>query len=186
MAPVFASYVIFNATFEKGSDHFAFQDDGFRGTERPYHANAFTDTIPVVFRNVVGVRLGFNDNENVTSLSGGWARNFTLANPRNIAISVTYQLEQSTQYESHELSQALCSIDDVLISNIPGVDYLAQIQGDDDDSGPEKVIGFTTATMNVSLSAGQHTILVGGYVSSRSDANEVTYIRFDEVTMTAL
>ena len=184
LAPVFPIYVIFNATFDEGSDLFSYQDDGFRGSSRPPYANAFTETT-IEYRGVIGVKLSWIDNVNVTSLSGGWSRIFTLANPRNVAISITYQLEQSAEYEGHELSQALCSIDGVLIANTTGVDYLAQIQGDG-DGGPSIVVGFTTTTINVSLSAGAHTILIGGYVSSRSDFNEVTWIRYDEVIMTAL
>ena len=181
---MFPSYVIFNATFDEGSDYFSYQDDGFRGSKLPPYANAFTETT-IEYRGIIGVKLSWIDNVNVTKLSGGWFRNFTLDNPRDVAISITYQLEQSAEYEGHELSQALCSIDGVLISNTNGVDYLAQIQGNG-DGGPNIVVGFDTTTINVSLSAGSHQIRIGGYVSSRSDINEVTWIRYDEVTMAAL
>ena len=184
MAPIFASYVIFNATFDEGSDEFSYQDDGFRGSKRPKYSDAFTETT-IEYRGVVGVKLSWIDNVNVTSLSGGWFRNFTLAHDRNVEVTITYQLEQSAEYESHELSQALCSIDGILRTNNTGVDYLAQIQGDGDGGG-SIVVGFVTSRFNVSLSAGVHSLLVGGYVTSRSEFDEITYIRFDEVTLTAL
>ena len=176
-----APYVIFNATFDQGSDGFNYRDDGFRGTNRPSHANAFTQTT-FDYREVIGVKLGFEDNVTVSNLSGGWFRNFTLAQTRNVSITITYQLQQSAFYESNEISEALCSIDNVLISNNTAVDYLAQIVGDGDGG----VIGFTTTTINMLLSTGTHTLLIGGYVSSRSDSNEETWIRFDEVTLWAL
>lgn len=183
-APKLTSYVIFHATFDHGSDEFTYQQDGFRDSERSSYANAFTETT-MEYRNVIGVQLSWINNDRLNHLSGGWTRIFTLSDPRNVAISITFQLEQSAYYESHEISQALCSIDGILLSNSTDVDYLAQIRGDG-DSGANIVDGFNTATIYTSLSAGLHTIQIGGYVSSRSNRNEITWIRFDEVTMTAL
>jgi hypothetical protein len=186
LAPVFSPYVIFNATFEDGSDEFTYLHDGFRGTSNKFHTSGSIEST-VDYKQVLVVKLGNRnfDNLTVTGLSGGWLRNFTIAHARNVSISITYQLEQSTFYESHEISQALCSIDNVLVSNNTGVDYLAQIQGDG-DTGNDLVVGFITTTINMLLSAGTHTLRLGGYVSSRDSKYEETWIRFDDVSIWAL
>jgi hypothetical protein len=133
----------------------------------------------------VTVELGGLDNAVIYNISGGWQRSFNLSRASNVTIELKYQLEQTSEFEDEEYSQALCSVDGTLRGKSSTVDYLDQITGDG-NSGANKTTGYVTRTLQVNnLAAGSHSIIVGGFNNRKTYHDEVTWIRFDRVKVSA-
>ncbi len=123
--PLPPAEILFVASFNNGSDGFSYQDDAFHGTNQPGYASGSYEASGGV--NGGGLRVylgGLNDNV-INNMSGGWNRTFTLSNPKEVIVSFYCQLNQASEYESDEYSQALFSIDGVLYG-LEDHDYLAQ------------------------------------------------------------
>ena len=98
--------------------------------------------------------------------------------------SFQYNLTQSPNYESNEVSQVLASVDGMLRGTAPN-DYLAQIAGNG-DGGSSITTGWRTATLNLGvLGVGLHTMRIGGFNNQKNAANESTTILFDNVKVVA-
>jgi hypothetical protein len=126
------------------------------------------------------VTLGGLDTAIVKGISGGWQTTFNLPNPGSVLVSFWYQLTQSPDYDLGELSQVLVSLDSTLYGS-GTYDYVAQIEGNGNGGIPETT-GWTLFSVEVSdLSAGSHTLVIGGYNNQKSYTNESTEVLIDQV-----
>jgi hypothetical protein len=177
--------VILDSLFTNTSiDGFVYRDDTFRGTRQPAYASGYTETTNDG-KDAITVELGGINGTSIYNMSGGWSRRFTLLRRSDIVITIVFQLEIASNFESSEISQVLCSIDGTLVSN-GTVNYLAQILGDGDNNGGNMVIGFQTIDVSVpDLAIGSHTIVVGGHLSRKTSSDEISWFRFAYIRIEA-
>ena len=131
-------------------------------------------------RDVLFVRLGGIDDTDVNGMSGGWSNVFRLTQQSNIVISIVFQLQVARAFEGNEVSEVLCSLNGQIVSN-DRVEYLAQLKGSGSGNGFEATPFQRVNLTATNVEAGNHTLVVGGHLTEKTEDNEVTYIRFDEV-----
>ena len=177
------SGVILQAHFDVGADGFTYVDDAFRDTHQPAYASG-TWIVSGGFRGGgLRVTLGGIDSNAITGMSGGWAKTFNLTAPTRITLYVRGSLTQSPYYEADEKSELLVRLDGALIGASPS-DFLAQIVGDG-NTGGAITTGWRLYAVNLgTLSAGTHTLVLGGYNSKKTDATESTTVLIDDVLLT--
>ena len=171
-----------------------YKDSTFRATvpfSNTIYANGGAETTSDN-RDVIFVTLGGIDNSDIDDISGGWSRVFQLARPNDITILISFQLQVSKTFATSEISEVLCSLDGDLLRN--GSDeFLAQLSGNENsrmlqqDSSRFKFVGFKDVILSAkNVTAGNHTLVVGGHLTRKTFNDEVTIIRFDEVQVYAL
>ena len=170
---------LISATFDSNDEGFSYSDDIFRSTSEPSYADgAYTSTNGY---NGGGLSIGLggiNSNDQY-GMSGGWEIDFTLSATSNITISFYYNLVFDSDYESDEYGEVLMSVDGTLYGNGAN-DYIDRIYGDDSPI----TSGWQIFTVTISsISAGSHTIAIGGYNNKKTSSNESMDIYFDQVTV---
>jgi hypothetical protein len=111
-------------------------------------------------------------------LSGGFRRTFNLSSPENVTISFYYNLTMDLHYEDEEWGQVFMRLD--------GTDYSvgARLYGIDGDESTDQTTGWQQAVLDMgTLSAGNHTLIIGGYNNQKSQYNENTTIVIDNVNV---
>ena len=164
---------LIDADFDNGTDGFSYQDDPF-GTNNPAYASG-----SIVFAGsdgVAQVTLGNIDNADILGMSGGWSHTFNVASATGEAtLSLNYRLLQSSEYESDELSKALVQLDGNTVAT------LATFTGDG-NGGPNQDTGIAYAEVSLgSLSAGNHTLVLGGLNNKKTFNDEWTQVFFNNV-----
>jgi len=176
------SAVILEAHFDAGPDGFSYVDDPFRATRQPAYASGAWSAAGGFRGGALTVTLGGRDDTTILGMSGGWKTTFKLNGPAKVMLYLRGSLTQSPFYESDEKSQLLVSLDGVLVGVSPN-DYLVQVVGDG-DTGPEITTGWRLYSLNLgTLSAGTHSLAIGGYNSKKNTATESTTIRIDDVVL---
>lgn len=168
-----AGETLIDADFDSSTDGFAFADDTFRGTSQPAYATGSR-----VFSGsdgVLKVSLGGIDNATILGMSGGWQRTFTVSSGGEATLKLRFNLVQQPDYESDEYSEALVAIDGT-------IHELAQITGNGNGGGVMQT-GLTEVEIDLVLTAGTHTLTLGGYNNKKTFHNESTQIFFNNVTL---
>ncbi len=175
--------VIFDTNFDIDADSFIYIDDAFRNTFQPSYANGTRLSTGGFTGGALQVLIGGIDDTTALNVSGGWQRGFQLTEAADVSISLRYKLTQAADYESDELSQALLSVDGNLIGEQPS-DYIFQITGDGNGGNPLTTDWQLFQTNVASLSAGQHSITIGGFNNKKTFNNEFTEVLIDDVLLT--
>lgn len=174
---------ILTADFDIGEDGFAYADDTFRGTSKPAYASGDWSATGGDVGGRLRVKLGGLDNATINGMSGGWRTSFSLNQPQRVIVSVRYNLTQSSEYESDEYSDALLSVDGVLYGQ--GGDSLARITGDG-NGGSARTTGWQSVQVDLGvLSAGSHTLAIGGYNNKKTYNDESTDLLIDRLRVDA-
>jgi hypothetical protein len=169
-----------DAHFDSGSEGFSYSDDTFRSTNQPYYASGdWRSSDGYGGSGGLRVRLGDINTTQVTNgMSGGWRYTFNLPAASDVTLSFRYNLTQASEYESDECSQALVSVDGTLHGS-GGNDYVARICGGG-------TTGWQVFTVNLgTLSAGNHTLIIGGYNNKKTYNDEETTVLIDDVVVTS-
>jgi len=175
-----APTVVVAAGFDDGSEGFAYVDDGFRSSNQPAYAAGAHVASGGNPGGALKVTLGGVDNATISGMSGRWERTVSLPAAADVIVSFWYSLTQSATYESDEYSQALVAVDGVLYG-VPPSDTLAQVSGDGNGGGPVGT-GWRLHELRVGpLSAGNHTVRIGGYNSKKTLSDEFTDVYVDDV-----
>jgi len=168
--------ILTEAHFDSDDEGFVFLPDIFRSTSAAAYASG--DYIAAggyaggALRVVLG---GINDNI-ISGMSGGWRQTFTLAAKSKVSISFVYKLTMGQEYEPDEWSQALVSVDGTLYGE-GGGENVAQINGDSPVSTGWHRFHIDLGT----LTAGTHTLIIGGYNNKKTFNDESTEIIIDDV-----
>lgn len=171
---------LFESHFDTGSEGFNYTDDAFRNTNQPAHASGNFTSNGGFSGGGLRVLLGGRNNTDIVNMSGGWARTFNLDSAVEATLSFRFRLTQARDYESDEFSEALVSIDNVLIRQ-GSIDYLARIRGDG-NGGPNQTTGWRLVSIPLGqLSAGTHTIVIGAFNNKKTFRNEATEVLIDDV-----
>ena len=172
--------ILFESDFDNDNGGLVYVDDAFRGTSEPRYADG--RRLPAGGNSGGGlqVRLGGLDNADIFGMSGGWKLDFVLKSAQEVTVTFLFNLIQTSAYEANEFSEALLAVDGNLVSAGDG-DVLARIVGDG-TGGPNQTTGWTQVRVNVGrLSAGSHTLVLGGFNNKKTFRDEVTRIRFDDL-----
>ncbi len=115
-------------------------------------------------------------------MSGGWSTTFTLTEQKEVTLRFYIKVTQSSEYESDEYSQGLLKIDGVLYG-LAGNDYLSQVTGNG-NGGSSLTTGWVYIDRVIgTLSAGTHTLVIGGYNNQKTYSNETTEVLIDNVVI---
>lgn len=158
---------------------FTYADDTFNNTSRPNNANGELDPTGGLTGGALLVQVGRRLNNN-PSTSGGWQRTFTLENPANTTISFRYRLTFSDDYDADEYGEALFEVDGVRYGN-DIENSLTRFRGDGNGGGGLDDSGWQEASFDISLGAGDHTILLGAFSSKSNSRTELTNSWFDDI-----
>ena len=173
---------LFESHFDSDSEGFVYIDDAFRNTNQAVYAQGNFTASGGFNGGGLRVVIGGRDNADIVNISGGWERSFTLDNPVTVTLSFRYRLSQARDYEPDEISEALVSIDDELISQ-QGVDYLARIQGDG-NGGSNQTTGWQLVNFNLGeIAAGIHSLKIGAFNNKKTYRNEASQILIDDVIL---
>ncbi len=177
------SGVILESHFDFGPDGFDYVDNPFRGTGQAAYASGAWVGAGGYRGGGLAVTLGGIDSNTIAGMSGGWQTTFNLPAPTRLTLYVRGNLTQSPYYETDEKSELLVSVDGVLKGASPS-DYLAQIVGDG-NTGAALSTGWQLHSVNLgTLSAGTHTLVIGGYNSKKTEVGESTTVLIDDVLLT--
>ena len=159
-----------SASFDSGTEGFLYADDTFNGTHWPAYASG-QYTASSGFNGSGGLRvtLGGVDGVDVTSgMSGGWSKTFLVEESADAWIDLRYRLVMNG-YDADECVQVLVSID----GGEPQV--LAGLCGRDTETG------WQSASISQYLSAGSHTLTIGGFNNKKTGPAETAEIYFDDL-----
>ncbi|HET9954818.1 MAG TPA: lectin-like protein [Polyangiaceae bacterium] len=181
------SYVeneILSQSFETSVGTFTYVDDAFLGTTQPSYAAGQRVTSGGNPGAAAQVTLGGIDNTLITNMSGGWRSNFTVPAVSDVILSFDYNLTQSPNYESSDISQVMVRVDGV-VKGLNLRDHVEQIAGNG-DGGANISTGWRSARLNLGdLSAGPHVFSIGAYNNAKNNANETTTLLIDNVRLIA-
>jgi len=158
---------------------FTYADDTFNNTSRPNNADGELDPTGGFTGGALSVQVGRRLDNN-QSTSGGWLRTFTLENPAVTTISFRYRLTFSDDYKADEYGEALFEIDGIRYGN-DIENSLVRFRGDGNGGNGLDDSGWQNASFDISLDAGDHTIVLGAFSSKSTAANELTTAWFDDV-----
>ena len=164
------------AEFDTDEEGFGYVDDAFRDSNQPEYASGSHNAS----EGALEVNLGGVDNATILNMSGGWRTTFDLSAPSEVVVSFDYELTQQPSYERDEFSQVIVTLDD-LQPGRQGSDFVAQIVGNGNGGNP-RTTGRETFQANVgTLSAGEHTLTIGGFNNKKTFNNESTVVLLDNV-----
>lgn len=175
----------FWADFDTDEDGFSYSDDTFRSTSQPGYATGNRIASGGYSGGALRVYIGNVNNSDIDNMSGGWSRTVTLSNDASIRLSFRYSMDQGGDFESSEYTQVLVSVDGTLHGTSPN-DYVAQINGDG-DGGPNRNTGWQLFQIDLgTLTAGPHTIVVGGYINRKTYNDEFNEVLIDELSLSEI
>ena len=181
-APALAD-VFVDEDFSADAGGFVYQDDAFRGTSAPAYADGTYDPSGGDVGGGLVVDLGNVDDDDIAGMSGGFSLAITLPSDTDaLTLSFRYRLAQTSEYESNEFSQVLASFDGALLAGA-GPDFVAQVAGNGNGGG-ERSVGWATYQIDLgTVSAGPHTLVLGGYNNLKTLSNESTTVAIDDVLL---
>ncbi len=183
-APPAPPLTVFTANFNSNENSFSYLDNTFRGTTQSSYASGSRVSSGGFSGGALRVRVGGENSNTINGMSGGWRRTFTLSSARAVVLSFRYNLDQGPDYESDEFSQVMASVDGALVGNSPA-DYIAQVTGNG-NGGSSVTTGWQLFQKSLgTLSAGTHTVILGGYNNKKNSSSERTTILIDDVIVTA-
>ena len=159
------------ADFDGSADGFTYVDNAFNGTANPAYADGTQSD------GALHVTLGGVDDADVYGISGAWQKAFTLDGPANVSLSLDYILTNASAFESNEYSDFIVQIDG---QSVGGDEYLARAVGSNATTGP------SSASLDLGvLSAGEHTLTIGGFNNQKTHNNETADVAIDNVEISA-
>ncbi len=180
-AKVAANGVLFEE-FNTETDGFSYVDDAFQANSNAAYASGQHSGLGGLGgTGALQINLGGIDGDDITDdMSGAFTRDFILASAGDVVVSFFFNLTIDGGYEPDEFSQVLYSIDGGAAVEV------ARLTGDG-DGGPDMTTGFSQfVSQQISLTAGAHTLAIGGLNNKKTVASEETQIIIDEVTVTTV
>jgi hypothetical protein len=176
------SDVLWQANFDDSENEFGFAPDSFRNTSQPAYTSGNHVATGGITGGALSVSLGGVDNNDITGMSGGWRRGFTLDEEADVTLLLYYNLTQSAEYESDEYSEVLVSVDGQLLGSGAN-DFVAQLTGDGNGGG-EVSTGWQVVQLSLGrLAAGGHELVIGGYNNQKTYNTESTFLLIDDILL---
>ena len=155
-------------------------DDPFRGTSQPAYSSGTYEASGGYSGGGLKVLVGGVNDDDILGMSGGWQQSFNMSTSAEVTLSFRYQLTLTSEYEIDEYGQALVSVDGTLYGEGAN-DYVYQITGNGNGGSPD-TSGWRLFTVNLGiLSAGSHTLVIGGYNNKKTFNDESVEVLIDDV-----
>jgi len=168
---------VLSEDFNSSDGGFVYSDGAFRGSsEGSYESGTYSSG-----NGEITVSLGGIDGDDITDMSGGFSKTFTVdETSTGTEVTFRYRLQMSAEFESDEYGEVLISIDGQLYG-LNGNDYIVRTAGDGGgDSAYDS--GYVEVTVDIGeLSAGSHTITLGGFLNKKTFDDEDIDISFTDV-----
>lgn len=177
------SYTLLSADFTGNNGGFTYADGGFGGSD-PANADATGSNDAADGDSANGsLRIDIDglDGTASTNISGNWSQTINAAvDLENVQLTFSYRHWHSANNDSGEDSQVYVQVDGVYYG-VDGNNYISQALGI--DGGIDT--GWVQITLGIdNLSAGNHTITMGILQTAEDAANEDSYVKFDDLSMT--
>jgi hypothetical protein len=143
---------------------YTYKDNTFKNTKNGAYASGSNSG------GVLKVKLGGIDSKHINGISGGWTKSFNVAKSANVSIKLASRLV-AENYDSKECNEALVAVDGKLLNK-----YVNRICGKGNT-------GWKTKTLKTKLSAGKHTITVGGYNNKKTGKKEKAEVSFKNISI---
>ncbi|AWC21143.1 Poly(beta-D-mannuronate) C5 epimerase 2 [Aminobacter sp. MSH1] len=169
----------FSANFSaNGSDlgGFVYSDQVFGGTGND--ASGVRASTGNGNAGALHIDLGGGTNDNRTNMNGAFSRTFNLVQAATIVLTFDYRLQLSGQTDNNDDARVLARIDGTALG-VGGI--IHELEGDNGSTAGDT--GWQTFTATINLSAGSHTLDLGGLMTSKNNANEFADIDFDNVVI---
>lgn len=164
--------------FSTSPGPFSYRDDAFNGTAEPNHADGAYEPNAGVAGGALSVAVGAN----AVGTSGGWAASFVVLDPSiPVDFEIRYRLFLDGGYEPDEYADALFAVDGVLYG-VPPNDFMWRLVG---DGSTDMDSGWVTFSIQLSLVAGSHELVVGVFNNESTTSGEVSTLLIDTVSVTA-
>jgi hypothetical protein len=186
---------LFFASFDSNTNSFKFVSNTFKDTNATGYAQGELIKSGGYSGGALQVILGNTDSTTVSNMSGGWQRTFYLRQSGNVQLSFWYNMTESGNNEENEYGDVMASIDDVYIRSgtndnfartygirIPANDYIDRVYGNG-NGGQRISTGWRQLNYTTNLTAGLHTLTIGGYSNLKTDDTESTTILIDNVSL---
>ncbi|MBN1817114.1 MAG: lamin tail domain-containing protein, partial [Sedimentisphaerales bacterium] len=169
---------LFTASFDVDSDDFAFVTDAF-GTSYPDETEGQYD--PSGGFNGGGLYCLVIGGPGQAA-SGGWSRTFDLPCDTQIMIHLRHRMVMGSGYDTDEYGQVVLTVDGVRY----GQDFDDSLfhRVGDGDGGGDADYGWQESAVTVSLTAGSHSLVIGGYTNASSTPwDEWTEVYLDDISI---
>lgn len=182
---------LLTANFDAGVDGFVYQNDAF-GTSQPgYASGAWVASGGFGGTGGLQVSLGGVDANPISDMSGGWSITLNLpADETGVTLSFHYKVDQSATYGYDGYTRMLVMVDGIQYGR-GSKNYVDHIGGDGSSTqGNSNTYLPTTDWQQHSiflgnLSAGAHTIILGGYNNKKAAADQSSTVTIDDVLVTS-
>ena len=175
---------LITSNFDSNSGGFSYLDDAF-GTSQPAFESGAWGSTGGSPGGALQITLGGVSKLNASGqagMSAGWQENFNLSTATDVTLTFQYKITQTPNYSAKDYGQALVSVDGVLIGT-GGHNYVDQINGNG-SGGLSLTTGWKTVTLDLGvLSAGSHTLTIGGFSSQSNTNSEATTVAFDNLSL---
>ena len=165
---------LYTFDFDSDEEGFTYQDDVFYGTTQPAYASGQQISSGGYNGGALQVDLGGIDKNEIQNMSGAWEYTFFLSQATEIQVAFQYKMNAADWYESDEYSDVLLMVDNTFYGS-NGNDYITRISGGG-------TVDWTYYSVSLgTLSAGNHSLKIGGFNNGKNGTGESTTITFDEV-----
>jgi hypothetical protein len=160
---------VLSADFDAGNNGFVYTDDMFSHTRSPrYAVGDRTASGGYAGSGGLHLVLGNVDYNKILGMSGGWSKGFSTGTKGTYEVALKYRMVMN-RFDADECALVLVQIDNGDVEQLERQCYRG------------KDTGWVTAKFNQSLSAGDHTIKVGGYLNKKTAPLEAAHIYFDDI-----
>ncbi len=171
----------FTPTASSAAGGFVYLDDPF-GSSNP---NFAAGSVATTGGNPGGALLVELGRTNALNFSGGWRQTINLPAAGTVRFAFDWKVTARGGLEPDEFSRAILMVDGVYYGSQGAAPnfYLGQVVG----NGSTDIVGpWTAATIDIPLTAGNHTVTFGGFCNKTTTAGEYTEALFDNVVITRL
>ena len=176
---------VLNVNFNSSTDGFSYQDDLFNGTNNTAFASG--TRLPNDGPANDGALQVFLDDPttlgNRGAASGGWTKQFTLDQEETVFVSLDFRMILAHAFENDEFGEAILEINGTRLGNDLN-NALIHTSGDGQSPTTLPVdSGWLSETFQIQLSAGTHTLRIGGFNNKSTFEDENAEFLFDNIVI---
>ncbi|WP_421872897.1 beta strand repeat-containing protein [Nitratireductor rhodophyticola] len=162
--------------FSSGEGSFVYRDAYYPGTGS--EADGFRSTSGPASGGALKIELGDGGSTDRYNVNGAFTRTFSLASAATVTITFDYYAMLTSGTDVGEDVRILAGMDGEAFGAGGIVDELLGSSG---NGGGNAVTGWKTFTTTIDLSAGDHTLALGGLLTQKTASGEYADVYFDNV-----
>ncbi|MBN7775103.1 VWA domain-containing protein [Nitratireductor aquimarinus] len=172
-----------NENFSSGMGNFAYDDNHYDGIYYPAtgrDASGQRESGGIANDGALALSLGGNNGSDRENMNGAFTRTFNLARTTTVTITFDYYAFLSGQSDNTDDVWVLAGVDGNAFGTGGVVEELIGSSSSDYDA---QSTGWKTFSTTVTLSAGEHTLSLGGLMTSKESSDEFANVYFDNVSV---